>query len=432
MTKQLLKGGRVLDPSQNLDKVCDVLIEDGKIAAISDNISTQVDEIIELTPEHWVTPGLVDVHVHFRDPGQTAKETTLTGAAAAIAGGFTTVCIMPNTQPRLDNLSTLHYVNEQASKTDIQIYPVCAISKNLEGKELTEMGKLKAEGAIGFTDDGHGVQSAQLMKLALEYAAMLDLPVVAHSEDDCLSGCGVMNEGYYSTLLGLPGVPNTAESAMVARDIELVRQTGGRLHVAHVSTRETVNLIRKAQAEGLPVTGETTPHYLALTDANVQGYDPDFKMNAPLRTADDQQIIKDALLDGTLACIATDHAPHTTEEKRLSFDEAPNGVIGLETSVGVTLGAMYHTGLMTPLAIINAMSTKPAEIFRLNAGSLKPGSQADVTIIDPNQQWVVDVSEFKSKSKNCPFKGQTLTGRAVMTMAKGKVLMNALKQTATV
>lgn len=423
--KVLLKGGRVLNPATGCDQVMDVLVEGETIAALGENLpATGVDQVIELNPDLWVTPGLVDIHVHFRDPGRPDKETTATGAAAAVAGGFTSVCIMPNTTPTIDSLSTLEYVNQAAkTHTRINIHAVAAATKGLAGEELTEIGSLYQKGAVAFTDDGHCLMNANLMRLALEYASMFNAPVVCHAEDTHLAGNGCMNEGYYSTLLGLPGVPNIAESVIVGRDIELARLTGGHVHFAHVSTKESVDLIRKGKAEGVKVSGETTPHYVTLTDAAVQSYDTDFKMNAPLRSETDRLALIEALKDGTLEAIATDHAPHTLDEKSLEFDKAPNGVIGLETSLGVMLTHFVHTGVFTPLKLIDLMSTGPARLMHLKAGVLEPGARADITVIDPNAEWVVEPSQFKSKSRNCPFKGMTLKGRAKMVFAAGECLL---------
>ncbi len=423
--KTLLKGGRVLNPATGTDEVLDVLIEDGVIAAIEKNIpAAQADTVVELTPEQWVAPGLVDVHVHFRDPGSPDKETTQSGAAAAIAGGFTTVCVMPNTSPVIDSVPMLQYLQQAAAPTGIQVYPVAAVTRGLEGQEMTSIGTLAANGAVGFTDDGRPVWNANLMRKALEYSRMFDVPIVSHAEDESLCCGGVMHEGYYSTLLGLPGIPSVAESVMVARDIELARYTGGRVHFAHVSAKESVDLIRKAKAEGVQVTAETTPHYLALTDACVAGYDPDYKMHGPIRAEADRQALLAAVQDGTIDCIATDHAPHTPEEKSLAFDEAPNGVIGLETSLAVMLTHLVHTGLLQPIELINLMSTQPAAIFKLNAGTLAVGRRADVTVIDPGIAWTVNPAEFKSKSRNTPFKGQTLKGKPVLVMAAGQTLLD--------
>ncbi len=429
--KKLLKGGRVINPATQTDDVLDVLIEDNVIAAIEKSIpASKADEVIELSGKHWVVPGLVDVHVHFRDPGSPDKETTETGAASAVAGGFTTVCVMPNTSPVIDSTPMVQYIFNAAKSTGIQIFPVAAITRGLEGQEMTSIGTLAQQGAVGFSDDGKPVSSANMMRKALEYAKMFDMPIVCHAEDCSLCGSGVMHEGYYSTALGLPGIPSVAESVMVARDIELARFTGGKVHFAHISSKESVDLIRKAKQEGVSITAETTPHYLALTDACCQGYDPDFKMNGPLRAEADRQALMVAIQDGTIDVIATDHAPHTPDEKSLAFDEAPNGVIGLETSLGVMLTHFYHSKLLQPSEIINLMSTRPAEIFKLKeSGNLAVGQRADITVIDPELAWTVDPAQFKSKSRNTPFKGHALKGKAVRVFANGQCLFEEGSET---
>lgn len=423
--KQLLKGGRVLDPSQNLDDVRDVLIENGRILAIDANISEDgADEVWTLNDNQWVAPGLIDVHVHLRDPGQEYKETIESGTEAAIHGGFTAVACMPNTDPVIDNLSTLEYVKHRAQSTArIPVYPICAGTKNIAGEQITEIGELLKHGAVGFSDDGHCVMNARVMRMIFEYTAMFDVPFISHAEDTNLSHKGCMNEGYYSTLLGLQGIPNESESVIVARDIQLVKKTGARLHVAHVSARESVDLIRRAKEEGLNVTCEVTPHHLAQTDAAITEYDPDFKMNPPLRSEEDRQVMVQALKDGVIDAVATDHAPHSPDEKANPFDCCPNGVIGLETSLGVMMTHFVNTGLISPLTLIDRMSTGPARCLSLEGGTLKPGSRADITVIDPELAWVVDPRQFKSKSRNASFKGQTLSGKAVMVMSNGKVLM---------
>ncbi|MBK8190046.1 MAG: dihydroorotase [Vampirovibrionales bacterium] len=422
----LLRGGRVLNPASGLDAVCDVLLRDGEIAAIGPDLSCEgVETVIELAPRHWVTPGLVDIHVHFRDPGRPDKETTASGAAAAIAGGFTTVCIMPNTTPTLDDLPTLAYVNQAARAVPITIHPVPAATKGLAGEAITEMRSLYEQGAVGFTDDGRCIMNANVMRLALSYSQMLNVPIMCHAEDYSLVGGGCMNEGYFSTLLGVKGHPNTAESVIVARDIELARQTGGHLHICHLSTREAVALVRQAKREGLRVTAEATPHHLTLTDAALQGYDPDFKMCPPLRAEEDRQALIAGLLDGTIDAIATDHAPHTPDEKALSLDEAPNGVVGLETAVGVLLTHLVKTGIAPPLRLIELMTLAPARLLNLSAGDLRVGARADVAVIDSDARWRVDPAAFKSRSRNSCFKGMALEGRPMMTFAAGRCLMDA-------
>lgn len=424
--KTLIQGGRVINPSTRTDEVLDVLINGEIVEAIEKNIpESSADEVIRLTPDQWVTPGLIDIHVHFRDPGRPDKENTLSGAAAAIEGGFTTVCVMPNTSPVIDSLSVLQYVQNAAKPTGITIHPVPAVTKGLEGQELTAMGGLVQNGAVAFTDDGRPISNSHIMRKALEYSKMFGVPIVSHAEDECLCGSGVMHEGYYSTLLGLPGIPSVAESVMVARDIELARFTGGHVHFAHVSAKESVDLIRKAKAEGVKITAETTPHYLTLTDAACAGYDPNFKMHGPLRAESDRQALVTAIQDGTIDAIATDHAPHTPDEKLLAFDEAPNGVIGLETSLGVMLTHFVHTGLLQPTELVYLMSTGPAQAYCLKeGGTLEVGKRADVTVIDANTEWVVDPAQFKSKSRNTPFKGMALKGKAVMVIAGGQTLLD--------
>jgi dihydroorotase len=419
--KTLLKGGRVLNPATQMDGVADVLMADGKIVAIESSITPDDDTtVVQLTSAHWVAPGLVDIHVHFRDPGRSDKETTATGSQAAIAGGFTTVCTMPNTAPVLDNSQTMLYVLEAAKKhSKINVLPVAAATKGLEGKELTPIGTLSELGAVALSDDGNCLMNAHLMRLVLEYAKMFDIPFICHAEDTHLSKNGCMNEGYYSTMLGLPGYPNIAESVIVSRDIELSRMTGGHVHFAHISTAEAVGLIRKAKAEGLRITAEVTPHHLTLTDYNCVGYNGNFKMNPPLRSKADQAALIEALKDGTFDAVATDHAPHTPDEKTKAFDGCPNGVIGLETSLGVMMSHLVHTGQLTPLQLIDRMSTGPARVLNLPAGKLAPGERADVVVIDPELEWTVDSSQFKSKSRNTPFAGWPLKGRAVQVYSAG-------------
>lgn len=432
--KLLLTGGRVLDPACGRDEVTDVLIDDGKLEAIGSNLKAQLGHAptlteVALTPNHWITPGLVDVHVHLRDPGYPDKETIATGLAAAVAGGFTHICAMPNTHPTTDNLPTAHYVQEQVRRANsIEVFLIPAITKGLEGKELTEMALLKANGAVAFTDDGCCVKASDRMRHALSWAKVLDLPIMSHAEDTDLSGKGCMHEGVHSTRLGLPGVPSEAETVMISRDIELTRLTGGRLHLTHVSTARGVEMIRQAKAEGLPVTADVTPHHLTLNDSHVasSGYDPDFKMNPPLRSEADRQALVQGLQDGTIDAIATDHAPHTPDEKLQSFDAAPCGVTGLETAFGVLNTQLVQSGILSPLALITKMSYAPAQIFKLpNAGTLALNAPANLTIFDANAQWMVDPNLFMSKGRNCPFKGMLLSGKPVMLLSQGRCLLGA-------
>lgn len=423
--RQLLKGGRVIDPSSNLDAVKDILIDGEIISAIDSNIPTEgMDEVYQLSPEYWVTPGLIDVHVHLRDPGRPDEETIQSGTEAAIAGGFTAMACMANTEPVLDNLSTLEYVNITAERTArIPVYPIAAATKNIAGQELTEMAELKEHGAVAFSDDGHCVADSRLVRLILEYTKMLNVPYICHAEETSLTGQGCMNEGYYSTLLGLHGIPNESESLIVARDIQLARMTGGYVHFAHVSTRQSVDLIRQAKAEGLNITAETAPHYLILTDKAIESYDSNFKMNPPLRSEMDRLALIEALRDGTIDLIATDHAPHTTDEKQQPFDMCPNGIIGLETALAVVITMLYHEQGFTPMQIVDRMSCGPARCLNLPGGTLKPGSRADITVIHPDLKWVVEPSRLKSRSRNTPFAGKTLQGKAIQVFSQGRELI---------
>jgi len=427
----LLQGGRILDPATQTDRVGDVLVVDGRIAAIAPTITAEPnDHVMTLTPEHWVTPGLVDIHVHFRDPGQPAKETTLTGAHAAMAGGFTSVCIMPNTRPTLDNTHTLEYVQQAAQQTPVRIFPVCAVTEGLKGERITPMAQLAGLGSVAFTDDGLCVMNAQIMKQALDYSAQLDVPIMQHAEDHNLSGKPAMHAGHVACCLGLPGMSNAAESTIVARDIELARATGGHVHVCHISTQEAVELVHRAQAEGLKVTAEVTPHHLVLTEDALWGYDTDYKMCPPLRAEADRQAVVAGLIDGTIGAIATDHAPHTATEKARPFTQAPMGVVGLETAVGVVLTHLYHTNMMDALTLVSRMTWEPVQIMHLDRqqpgiGRLAVGELADITVIDPNASWVVDPTAFLSKSRNSCFKSMTLTGKPLTTIIAGQVVWQA-------
>jgi dihydroorotase len=419
--KTLLKGGRVIDPSQNLDGVYDVLIQTDHIVSVEKDIPVSEEMTVHtLTSDQWVVPGLIDIHVHLRDPGFPHRETIESGTEAAIAGGFTAVCCMPNTHPVLDDTLTLEYLKAQKSR--IAVYPIAAATKNIEGKEPTEMATLKKLGAVGFSDDGHAIMNAQVARIVMTYCAMLDMPFVCHAEDTNLSGRGCMHEGHYSALLGLPGVPWAAETVMIARDIELSRLTGCHVHFTHVSAKESIALIRRAKAEGLRITADVTPHHIALTDAELMEYDADFRMNPPLRTQADVHALVEALQDGTVDAIATDHAPYARGEKNQAFDCCPNGVIGLETSLGVVLTHLYHSGKLTAMQIVEKMSTGPAQCLGLPGGTLQLGAPADITVIDSHFQWQVNPEHFKSKARNCPFKGHTLQGKAIQVFSRGREL----------
>ncbi len=423
----LIKNGQVIDPG-NINDTCDVLIDHGVIEAVQPKgtIDDQKDDlqIIDATGL-WVTPGLIDLHVHFREPGQEHKETIATGSKAAAAGGFTAVCTMPNTSPVNDDPSITALILEKAAQADlVKVYPVAAISKGSQGEQLSEFGELKAAGAVGVSDDGLPVMNSQLMRRALEYSSGFGLRVISHSEDMDLADGGVMNEGPRATRMGLAGIPNACESVMVMRDIALSELTGVPIHIAHVSTRESVSAIRRAKADGIAVTAETAPHYFTLTDAAVEGYNTHAKMNPPLRSEQDRQAIREGLADGTLDAIATDHAPHSPMEKEVEFDRAANGIIGLETALPLSLNLVTE-GVLDIETLIERMSIAPARIMGLDNG-LRRGLAADLTLIDPIKEWDVTPENIKSKSRNTPFEGWTLKGKAVMTIVDGRIRLNEL------
>lgn len=419
----LICGALVVDPAQGLAEPLDLLAEGGKIAALErpGTINPEGRQVIEATGL-TVTPGLIDMHVHLREPGEEYKETILTGTRAAVQGGFTAVAAMPNTNPVNDNASVTRFILDQAAAAGLaRVYPVAAISQGSQGRNLSEYGDLKAAGAVALSDDGRPVINPMLMRRALEYARTFNLPIISHCEDLDLRGDGVMHEGLVSLKLGLRGIPGAAEEVMVFRDLNLARLTGGRLHIAHVSTAGAVALIRRARADGLMVTAETAPHYFTLTEAAVLGFDTRAKVNPPLRTAEDVAAVKAGLADGTLEAIASDHAPHSSMEKEVEFEAAAFGLIGLETALGLTL-SLVHEGVLSLTQAVALLSTNPARILRVPGGTLAVGSPADITLMDLNRQWQVDASTFASKGRNCPFNGWTLKGKAVMTIVGGKVV----------
>jgi len=419
----LIKGGRVIDPG-NLDGIMDIVVENGKIVEIKKGVLINGDNT-ELTiidaSQKLVVPGLIDMHVHLRDPGHEYKETIETGGLAAAFGGFTAICCMPNTDPVNDSRQVTEYILKKAKKADtVRVYPVAAISKGLRGENLCEYGELKDAGAIAVSDDGNSVMNSQLMRRALEYAGGFDLPVISHCEDLDLASGGAMNEGAVATQMGLSGIPNAAESIMVLRDIALSELTGIPVHIAHVSTRESVSAIRDAKKRGVCVTAETTPHYFTITDTAVRDYNTNAKMNPPLRTEQDREAIWQGLADGTIDVIATDHAPHSIIEKAVEFDQAANGIIGLETSVSLSL-KLIETGIIGITDLIEKMSTNPARILGLENG-LKTGRAADITIIDPEISYRINADRFQSLSRNTPFNGWDAKGKAVLTMVGGKIV----------
>ncbi|MBI3600227.1 MAG: dihydroorotase [Nitrospinae bacterium] len=418
--KILIKNGRVIDPANKIDAVLDILIENGKIIKVGKSISLQPSAFSLIDASNkLVTPGFIDIHVHLREPGYEYKETIKTGTEAAAAGGFTAIACMPNTKPVNDNQSVTDFILDKAKKEGVvNVYPVGAITKGLKGEELSEIGELKSAGIVAISDDGKPVMNSELMRRAMEYAAMFDLPVISHCEDLHLSEGGVMNEGFISTELGLKGIPNAAEVVMVARDIALAEITGARLHIAHVSASGSIMLIRDAKFRGVKVTCETAPHYFTLTDKDVNGYNTNAKMNPPLRSEGDFLAVREALREGTIDVIATDHAPHESSEKEVEFDRAPFGIAGLETALPLTL-KYVNEGAMPLNDAIAKFTVNPARILGLNKGTLSEGADADITIIDIEKEWQIDVTKFRSKGKNSPFHGWKVKGKAEMVIVGG-------------
>lgn len=421
--KLLFKGGRIVSPLQGLDAVKDLLVIDGVIAEIGDNIKVS-DAKVYPAEGLVITPGLIDMHVHLREPGLEAKEDIYSGSRAAAAGGFTTIACMPNTKPVVDSAIMVAGLIERA-RTDgaVKVQILGAMTKGQEGKELAEIGDMIFAGAAAISEDGHYVNSAKIMRTGLEYTSAFGKPVITHDEDEELVSEGVMHEGKVSAMVGMKGRPAVGEDIAVARDIMLAEYTGALLHVAHVSTKGAVELIRQAKKRGVKVTTEATPHHLALTDEAVMGFDPATKVNPPLRSEDHVAALLEGLKDGTIDAIASDHAPHAFEEKDVEFKYAPSGFSGLETSVGVILTNLYHTGKFTLPEIITKMSVAPARILGLEAGSLTVGMPADITVINPELEWVVDSSKFYTRGKATPFAGLKLKGKAVATVVDGKIIM---------
>jgi dihydroorotase len=415
-------NGRILDPANGIDCNGDLLVIDGRIAAPDQPIPSDIQKID--VKGCWVVPGLIDMHVHLREPGEEYKEDILSGAKAAASGGFTGIACMPNTKPVNDNATVTAMIMVRAAEAMVRVYPVGAISLGSEGRQLAEFGEMQAAGAVAVSDDGRPVRDSQLMRRALEYASDFDLPVISHSEEASLSA-GVMNEGVIATQLGLKGIPTAAEAIMVYRDIALAEFTGTRVHIAHVSCAMALDVIRAAKLRGVRVTAETAPHYWTLTDAAALGYDTHAKMNPPLRSATDCEAIRVALADGTLDAIATDHAPHSTLEKEVEFDVAANGIIGLETSLPLAL-ALVREQCISASRLVELMSWNPARILGLPAGTLSSGAVADITIIDPQRSFHYTADQVLSKSHNSPFLGWELQGRAVLTMLGGMVQYSLL------
>lgn len=427
MNRLVIKGGRVIDPAQGLDGLYNIYIMGGRVASIkkAEADSSEVGAGVDVVDAEGlvVVPGFIDPHVHLREPGYEYKEDISTGTLAAAAGGFTAVMCMANTKPVNDSESVTRYILGKAAGAAAKVYPVGAVTQGQKGERLTEMGELRAAGCVAVSDDGVPVVDAALMRRALEYSGQFGLVVITHAEDPRLAGHGSMNEGPVATRLGLRGIPNAAEDVMVARDISLAELTGARLHVAHVSTRGAVELIRQAKARGVRVTAEATPHHLALTDEAVAGYRTSAKMNPPLRSKDDVEALRCGLRDGTIDCVATDHAPHASIEKDVEFDRASNGIIGLETAFSVVYG-LVEDGAITLNDAVRAMSAAPAQAFGLDGGSLAVGKPADIALLDLERKWVVDPVKLKSKSKNTPWAGKELKGAAVKTILGGNVVYN--------
>ena len=422
MSGILIRGGRVIDPARRLDEPADVYLLEGRVEGVGRNLGTPPGAMVVDASGQVVAPGLIDVHVHLREPGQEDLETVATGAMAAAAGGFTAVCAMPNTDPVCDNQGVVGFVKAQAQRAGkARVYPIGAVSLGQQGQQLAEFGELVGAGAVAVSDDGKPVASSHLMRTALEYARTFGIPVADHCEDPTLAG-GAMHEGLVSTRLGLKGIPSAAEEIMVARDLLLAELTGGHIHLCHMSTRGSVDLIRRAKERGVRVTAEACPHHFSLTDEACEGYDTNAKMNPPLREAEDREAIRQALRDGTIDVIATDHAPHHYDAKEREFDDAPNGIIGLETALGLAITELVATRLLTLPELVARMSTIPAKIFGLPGGTLAPGAPADVTVFDPAAEWTVRPQEFLSKSRNTPFGGRRLTGRATVTIVRGQVV----------
>lgn len=418
----LIKNGRVIDPAQNIDDTLDLLVEKGKVKEIGKGLKAPAGAEVIDAKGCYVTPGLVDMHVHLRDPGIEYKEDIVTGTRAAAAGGFTSVACMPNTSPVNDSKTVTNYIIARAkSEGVVNVFPVGAITKGSKGESLAEMGELKEAGCVAVSDDGHPVANAELMRRALEYAKGMGIMVISHAEEKALVGEGVMNEGFVATELGLKGIPWAAEDVATSRDVYLAEFTDSPVHIAHVSTKGAIRIIRNAKARGVKVTCETAPHYFSLTDEAVRGYETNAKMNPPLRSADDVEEIKAGLKDGTIDAIATDHAPHHLDDKEIEFNLAQNGIIGLETSLPLSLKLVDDKVLTLP-ALVERMSLNPSKILGIDRGTLKAGAVADITVIDPKAEWTVAAEKLSSKSKNSPWLGQKMKGAAAYTIVSGKVV----------
>lgn len=427
--KLLIQHGLLIDPTQSIEDKLDLLIDDGRVARLERHLSAPEAQTLDASG-CIVAPGFIDLHVHLREPGEEYKETIESGAQAAAAGGFTTICAMPNTKPVNDNAAVTKFIVERArEKAVVNVFPIGAITQQSKGETLAEIGDMVEAGAVAVSDDGRSVMNAQVLRRAMEYARQLGIPVMDHCQDMSLAGNGVMHEGYYSTLLGLRGIPAVAEEVQVARDVLLCGMTGAHVHIAHLSTAGSLELVRQAKRKGLPVTCEVTPHHFTLTDEAVVGYDTNTKMYPPLRSRRDVESLIEGLADGTVDAIATDHAPHHLDDKANDYDQAPPGIIGLETALSLALDRLVHAGKITLRRLVELMSTNPARIISLERGSLRVGAVADVTIFDPQRTITVDVNRFKSKSRNSPFHGWTLTGAVRATIVGGQIVFESPKTT---
>ena len=420
----LLKNGTIINPATDFEGISDIRIENGIITKIAKDITPNSnEEVIDLTGK-TVTPGLVDMHCHLREPGFNAKETIKTGIAAAINGGYTAICPMANTNPQVDNAATLMYSISKAKETgEIGFYPICAVTKGLKSEKIVNVSELLDNGAIAFSDDGKPVENMHLLREALKYINSHNSIIISHSEDSSLANGGVINEGKVSTRLGLKGIPDITEALAVARELEVVRSVNGKYHFAHISTKRSVELIRQAKKDGLKVTAETAPHYFSLTEDDMVDYDAKYKVNPPLRTKEDLDAVIEGLKDGTIDVIATDHAPHTVHEKLLPIQEAPMGISGFETSLGIALTYLVHSGKLPLKEVIRKLTYSPANILNIpNQGKIEEGHEANLTVMDINEEWTVDASKFKSKCRISPFDGFKLKGKAKMTIIKGKII----------
>ncbi|SCY51226.1 dihydroorotase [Alkaliphilus peptidifermentans] len=421
--KLLIKNGHILDPATNTDIHGDVLVIEGKIADIQQEILVRADEEIDAAG-CWVVPGLIDVHVHLREPGFEHKENILTGSRSAAMGGFTTICCMPNTNPVIDSVKVVDYIQEKSREADlVRVLPIGSITLGQQGKELVPLKEIKRAGICGISEDGKTVMNIELMERAMELAAELNVTIFSHCEDHKIAGDGVMNQGKLNNILNLKGIPNEAEDLITERDILLAKKTGAKLHLCHVSTKDSVHLVREAKLRGVKVTAEVSPHHFTLTEEAVEDKNPNTKMNPPLRSSEDVAELIKGLKDGTIEIIATDHAPHHEDEKAVGFEKAPFGIVGLETAVALGLTELVDKGILTPTQLIEKMSTNPAKLLGIEGGSLKIGDRADITIINPNEEYEINKNSFVSKSKNTPFHGRPVKGKVIHTIVEGKIVV---------